>query len=336
MKEAVLCEKLDDGRVRCHLCSHRCLIAEGKTGTCGVRVNQEGTLYTLVYGKLISENIDPIEKKPLFHVHPGSKSLSIATVGCNFRCLHCQNADISQMPRERGRIIGEEVSPEGLVSMARRTDCRTIAYTYTEPTIFFEYAMDVAQLAHEADIQNVFVTNGYMTPEALERIHPYLDAANVDLKGFTEDFYRTVCGAKLQPVLDALRLMKQMGIWVEVTTLLIPGLNDGEEEVWNIARFVRSLGQETPWHVTAFYPTYRMTDRPRTPVSTLRRARTIGLEAGLRYVYSGNVPGDEGEDTLCYACGRVLVDRYGYQIVAYHIQKGHCAYCGAEIDGIGL
>lgn len=332
----MLYEKLDDGRVRCQLCSHRCSIAEGKTGICGVRANRDGMLYTLVYGELVSENVDPIEKKPLFHVYPGSRSFSIATAGCNFRCLHCQNADISQMPRERGRIMGSEVSPEDIVSAARRADCRTIAYTYTEPTIFFEYAVEVAQLAHEADIQNVFVTNGYMTAEALERIHPYLDAANVDLKGFTEAFYRTVCGARLQPVLEALRLMKQMGIWVEVTTLLIPEWNDSEEELRDIAGFIRTLGEETPWHVTAFFPTYRMTDRPRTPISALRRARTIGLEAGLRYVYSGNVPGDEGEDTLCYGCGKVLVDRYGYRIVASHIEAGRCVYCGVEIDGIGL
>ena len=334
MKEALLYDRLDGDRVRCNLCHHRCTISGSHTGKCGVRRNKGGTLYSLVYGKSISQNADPIEKKPIFHLYPGSAAFSIATVGCNFRCLHCQNADISQLPREKHRIVGSDLSPEQVVALAKQHDCRSIAYTYTEPTVFFEYAYDIARLAAAEGIRNVFVTNGYMTREALETIHPYLDAANVDLKAFTEDFYRKVCGARLDPVLDSLRFMKQLGIWVEVTTLIIPSLNDSDEELREIARFILSLGAETPWHVTAFYPTYRLTDQPRTPVETLRRARAIGLETGLRYVYSGNVPGEEGENTYCYHCGKLLIRRLGYRIAETRIEEGRCAYCGTEIDGI--
>ena len=327
-------DRLDGDKVRCNLCRHRCTISESHTGSCGVRRNDGGKLYSLVYGKSISQNVDPIEKKPIFHLYPGSGSFSIATAGCNFRCLHCQNSDISQMPREEHRIVGHNLAPERVVALAKQYDCRSIAYTYTEPTVFFEYAYDTARLAASEGIKNVFVTNGYMTREALEAIHPYLDAANVDLKAFTEEFYRRICGARLAPVLDSLKLMKQLGIWVEVTTLIIPSLNDSEEELKEIARFVLSLGAETPWHVTAFYPTYRLTDRPRTPVAALRRARATGLEAGLRYVYSGNVPGEEGENTTCFHCGKLLIRRTGYHIAEYHVSAARCPYCGTEVDGI--
>lgn len=334
MKEALLYDRLDGDQVRCNLCHHRCTITESHTGKCGVRRNEGGALYSLVYGKSISRNVDPIEKKPLFHLYPGSDAFSIATVGCNFRCLHCQNADISQLPREKHRIAGSDLTPEQVVALAKQHDCRSIAYTYTEPTVFFEYAYETARLAAGEGIKNVFVTNGYMTREALEIIHPYLDAANVDLKAFTEDFYHRVCGARLAPVLDSLRFMKQLGIWVEVTTLIIPSLNDSDEELREIARFILSLGAETPWHVTAFYPTYRLTDQPRTPVASLRRARVIGLETGLRYVYSGNVPGEEGENTYCFHCGKLLIRRLGYRIGEIRIEESRCAYCGTEIDGI--
>jgi pyruvate formate lyase activating enzyme len=334
VKEALLYDRLDGDRVRCNLCHHWCTIPESHTGKCGVRRNEEGTLYSLVYGKSISQNVDPIEKKPIFHLYPGSGAFSIATVGCNFRCLHCQNADISQIPREEQRIVGSDLAPEQVVALAKQHGCRSIAYTYTEPTVFFEYACETARLAAGQGIRNVFVTNGYMTRQALEIIHPYLDAANVDLKAFTEDFYRRVCGARLAPVLDSLRFMKQLGIWVEVTTLIIPTFNDSDEELKEIARFILSLGAETPWHVTAFYPTYRLTDRPRTPVATLRRARAIGLDAGLRYVYSGNVSGEEGENTYCFHCGKLLIRRLGYRVEECHLEKARCPYCGTMIDGI--
>lgn len=335
MKEAMWYEKLEDKKVKCHLCAHWCIIRDGKRGFCGVRENRDGTLYILVYGKAIAENVDPIEKKPLFHFYPGSKSFSIATVGCNFRCGHCQNYDISQMPVDQKLILGKDLLPEQVVELARETGCQSISYTYTEPTIFGEYAYDTAKLAAKEGIRNVFVTNGYITEEALRTIAPYLDAANVDLKAFTEDFYRKVCHARLQPVLDALRLYKELGIWIEVTTLIIPNYNDSEEELRQIAEFVRSLGEETPWHVSQFYPTHHLLDQPRTPIETLRRAREIGLGAGLRYVYEGNVPG-EGENTFCHNCGKAVIRRHGFSVLSYNVKDSRCIYCGTEIDGRGL
>ena len=337
MKEAMLYNRLDEDRVGCHLCAHRCTIAPDKFGVCQVRQNREGKLYSLVYGQLVSQAVDPIDKKPLFHFHPGSLSFSIATVGCNFRCDFCQNAEISQMPRDHGRVLGRETPPGEVVSAAQRRGCASIAYTYTEPTIAFEYTYDVAKLANQAGIKNVYVTNGYMTAEMLEAFDPYLDAANVDLKAFSDDFYRKICGARLQPVLDSLKKMKEMGVWVEVTTLVIPGLNDAPEELGDIARFIaQELGVETPWHVSRFHPTYRMMDRPSTPVATLRQARRIGLEAGLRHVYTGNIPGDEGESTLCYGCGQPVIQRYGFRVSDKHLEGGKCAHCGAAIDGVDL
>jgi len=342
MKEAMLYEKLENERVRCHLCAHRCLIAEGKRGICQVRENRKGTLYSLVYGMAISQAVDPVEKKPLFHFYPGTTAFSVATVGCNFRCDFCQNWEISQMPRDEGRIIGNKVSPEALVANAKRFGSRSIAYTYTEPTVFFEYTYETAKLAHKVGIANVYVTNGYMTPEMLETFYqgdgegPLLDAANVDLKG-PDEFYRRYCGARQEPVLESLKLMKKQGVWVEVTTLVIPTLNDSEEVLRDIARFiVQELGPETPWHVSRFHPHYRMRDKPPTPPATLHRAREIGLEEGLRYVYEGNVPGSKGEHTYCYNCGKRIIGRFGFSILEYHIEDGKCSFCGAPVDGVGM
>jgi len=332
----MLYEKLSDDRVRCHLCAHRCLIADEKRGVCLVRENRGGTLYTLVYGRTISQHVDPVEKKPLLHFYPGSTAYSIATPGCNFRCRWCQNWEISQMVRERHFIMGDEASPEQVVAAAQRASCRSIAYTYTEPTIFFEYSYDTARLAHEAGIANVYVTNGYMTEEMLETFDPYLDAANVDLKAFRDETYKKYVGARLQPVLDSLKVMKRLGIWVEVTTLVIPGINDDPAELRDAARFVaQELGVETPWHISRFYPHYEMTDVPPTPVSTLRQALEIGLEEGLRYVYVGNVPGEA--NTVCHKCGRLLVRRSGYCILENHVQPdGTCPDCGTPVAGVGM
>lgn len=334
MNEALLYIELEDERLRCDLCAHHCLIPEGKRGLCGVRENREGKLYSLVYGKAIATHVDPIEKKPLFNFLPGSLAFSVATVGCNMTCLHCQNADISQTPRDSGRIMGEDISPERLVEAAREEGCRTIAYTYTEPTIFFEYALDTARLARDQGLKNIFVTNGYMTAEALEMIAPVLDAANLDLKSFRDDFYREICGARLQPVLDTIKRMHELGIWIEVTTLVIPGHNDSDQELESIARFLSGLSPEIPWHVSAYYPTYRLTSAPRTPVSTLRRAREIGLSAGLRYVYTGNIPGDDGENTFCHNCGKIIIERSGYRVGAVNIREGRCTFCGTPAAGI--
>jgi pyruvate formate lyase activating enzyme len=335
LKEAMFYEKLEDNLVNCDLCSHRCRrIADFKRGICGVRENRDGKLYSLVYGKAVARSVDPIEKKPLFNFLPGSRSYSIATVGCNFRCDNCQNYDISQLPKERNIIVGQDVSPEEIVSAAKRSNCASIAYTYSEPTIFFEYAYDIAKLARKEGLKNVFVTNGYIAPEALKEISPYLDAANIDLKSFSDEFYRKSCGAHLQPVLDSIRLYKRLGIWIEITTLIIPTLNDSEEELRKIAGFIKEVGEDTPWHITQFHPMYNLPDLPRTPVSTLRKARQIGLEAGLRYVYEGNVPGETGENTYCYNCGKPLIRRFGYSIQENKIKNSACTYCKTKIDGL--
>ncbi len=336
--EALLYESIKDQIVKCNLCNHRCIIKDGQRGICGVRENREGILNTLVYGQLIAQHIDPIEKKPLFHLLPGSLSYSIATVGCNFKCLFCQNADIAQMPSDRkGMIVGDSNTPEGVVRAAIKGRCKSIAYTYTEPTIFFEFAFETAKRAHEKGILNVFVTNGYMTAEALQTISPYLDAANVDLKAFDEEFYKKYCGAKLAHVLETLKRMKSQDVFVEVTTLLIPGLNDDMTQLQSLARFmVESLGPETPWHISRFHPTYKLTDRPATPVDTLVKAREIGTAAGLKYVYLGNVPGENGENTFCYNCGQCIIDRWGFQIRKNFVAGGRCSFCDAPIDGVGL
>jgi len=336
MIEARLYEKEKDQRVRCRACHHLCLIKEGQRGICGVRENRQGTLYSLVYGKAIAAHVDPIEKKPLFHFLPGSASFSLATAGCNFRCLFCQNADISQA-RELKRIPGEEISPEEVITTAIQAKCLSIAYTYTEPTIFFEYAQDIALLADGQGLKNVFVTNGYMTKDVLEALHPHLHAANVDLKAFREDFYKTQCGAKLSPVLGTLKIMKRLGIWVEVTTLIIPTLNDSKEELKELARFIADeLGPETPWHISRFHPTFKLTQLPATPVKTLQQAWETGKEAGLRYVYTGNVPGDAAEKTYCHHCGYLLLDRFGFSILKNNLQKGKCPRCQTSMDGFGF
>jgi len=330
----MLYSPLEEGKVRCYLCNHHCNISPSKRGICGVRENREGKLYTLVFGRAISMNVDPIEKKPIFHLYPGSTSFSIATVGCNFRCLQCQNHEISQMSMDQDRIDGSTVSPSKIVSLAKEYRCQSISYTYTEPTIYFEYAYETAALASKEGIKNIFVTNGYMTEEALKTIQPYLDAANVDLKSFQEKFYKEVCGARLKPVLENLRLMRQLGIWVEITTLVIPTLNDSDKEFEEIAQFILSLGPEVPWHISAFYPTYKMLNLPRTPASLLHRAREIGIRAGLQYVYCGNIPGEEGEDTFCPHCGRRVIERAGFRVVKNEVVKGECCHCHTKIDGV--
>jgi len=335
MKEAMFYEELEENAVRCHLCPHHCKINESKRGICGVRENRGGVLYSLVYGKIVARGIDPIEKKPFFHFHPGSEAYSIATVGCNFRCKNCQNFEISQMPKEGQRqIAGEDASPEEIVAAAKRYGCRSIAYTYTEPTIFFEFAYDTARLAHKEGICNTFITNGHITEEAIRTLAPYLDAVNVDLKGLSEDMYQRICGGHLKPVQDAIKLYKSLGVWVEVTTLVIPTLNDSEEDFRGIAEFIKSVGVDIPWHISQFYPTYKLTHLPPTPVTTLREARDIGLDVGLRYVYEGNVPGEGGENTYCYRCGELLIRRYGFQIRENKIRDSRCPSCDARIDGI--
>lgn len=337
MKEAMLYDQ-SDGDVICRLCPNNCKIREERRGTCGVRENRGGKLFSLVYGKTVSINIDPIEKKPLFNFYPGTDVLSIGTIGCNLACKHCQNNSISQWPKEHPEepIPGEFVDADSIIDVAIRHNCASIAYTYNEPTVFYEYAYDISKLAKQHDINNIFVTNGYMSREAIETISPYLDAANVDLKSFTEEDYRETRSGRLEPVLEIIKTMHKLGIWLEITTLVIPTLNDSEDGLRQIASFIGDVDPGVPWHVSAFYPAYKMKDLPPTPIDTIKKAREIGQEEGLRYVYTGNVPGDEGENTYCYECGELLIQRYGYHVMSNKIEDMRCPACNAKIDGAGL
>jgi pyruvate formate lyase activating enzyme len=333
MKEAYLYKKLDDKKVRCDLCSHRCIIKNKDRGKCCVRKNIDGVLYSLVYRKIIAENSDPIEKKPLFHFLPGSYSMSIATVGCNFKCFFCQNYNISQIPCDYDRIEGRDVSPEDIVSNALSNGDKSISYTYTEPTVFFEYAYDTAKLANAKGLKNVFVTNGFMSKECLLMIEPYLDAANVDLKSFSDATYKNKIGGRLKPVLNNIILMKELGIWIEVTTLIIPGINDSDNELKQIAEFLAGIDKSIPWHISAYYPQYK-SNIPPTGIEQIEKAIDIGKSAGLKYVYGGNVPGSDYENTYCPECGSMLIERTGFSVSRSKIKKGSCSNCDQKIDGI--
>jgi pyruvate formate lyase activating enzyme len=332
MKEALF-YRTENNDVRCFLCPHNCKIPPGRRGLCGVRENKDGKLYSLVYGKIIAEHVDPIEKKPLFHFLPGSPSYSIATVGCNLSCRNCQNWEISQVDKN-SQITGRDTNPEEIVKNTINTGCKSIAYTYTEPTIFYEFAYDCATLANAKGIKNVFVTNGYINNEPLEKISHLLDACNVDLKSLKDKTYKKIYGGRLDPVKNSIKLMKKLKIWIEITTLVIPTVNDSLEELKDIAHFIKDLGEETPWHISAFYPNHLMRDTPPTPVSTLKKARETGINEGLRYIYTGNIPGDEGESTYCYNCKNLLIERYGFSVVKNEVKDNKCPYCNAKIDGI--
>ncbi len=336
MRVALFYETLEDKKVRCRLCNHNCIIPPNSTGICGVRKNEEGILYSLVYGKVIAEHVDPIEKKPLFHFLPRSWSYSISTVGCNFKCSFCQNYEISQFPYIYKGIAGKPRSPEDIVNTAVREGCKTISYTYTEPTIYFEFAYECSKLAVEKGLRNVFVSNGYMSKSAIDYIKPYLHGANIDLKSFREDFYKNICRARLKPVLENLKHLKKLGIWIEVTTLIIPGENDDPEELKDIASFIKDeLGAETPWHISRFYPTYKMLDKPYTPEETLLKAYYIGKETGLYYIYIGNVPGNQYENTYCPNCNALIIERYGFRVLKVNLEEGYtCPRCGFKIHGV--
>ncbi len=337
-KEAVLWEPAAGGKARCKLCGFRCLIPDGKRGHCCVRENRGGTLYSLNYDKVCAANPDPIEKKPLFHFQPGTRSFSVATMGCNFRCDFCQNWQISQAALEDGGIDGQAISPEEIVSAAVRSDCKSIAYTYTEPTVFMELCHDCGRLAKQKGLANVFVSNGYLTREAIDFAADWLDGINVDLKAFSEDYYQRLCHARLQPVLDTIvHIATQTDIWIEVTTLLVPGENDSEEELKTLADFlVNKAGPHVPWHISRFHPQYKYTDSCVTPLESLQRAEQIGKQAGLHYVYLGNVPGSTSESTFCHKCGKMLIERVGYRITANHVKDSKCPGCGAAVAGFEL
>jgi len=338
LKQAVLWEAGEDKKVRCKLCNWRCLIDEGKLGRCNVRKNIGGVLYSLNYDKVCSANPDPIEKKPLFHFQPGTSSFSIATMGCNFRCEFCQNWQISQAAIEDGQIAGEPITPEQIVAAAVRSGCKSIAYTYTEPTIFMELCNDCGRLGKESGLTNVFVSNGFMTREAIDFAGEWLNGINIDLKSFNEDYYKRLCKARLGAVLDTIRYVaKETKIWLEVTTLLVPGENDSDEELKKLADFiVNEAGADVPWHISRFHPQYKYLDSVATPIETLERAERIGRAAGLHYIYLGNVPGSKLESTFCYNCGRLLIERVGYHISANHIENSCCPDCGVKIAGFEL
>ncbi|RLJ02116.1 MAG: AmmeMemoRadiSam system radical SAM enzyme [Candidatus Aenigmatarchaeota archaeon] len=328
MKEAMLWEKVD-GEVRCNVCGRRCIIPEGKTGFCGVRKNIKGRLYSLVYGKACSTAVDPIEKKPFFHFAPGSRSFSVATVGCNFRCDFCQNWMISQFT---GEVKGTELSPKDLVTMALNNHCEGMAYTYTEPTIFLEYAYDT-MLEAETKLYNVFVSNGYMTKETVKLVAPHLDAINIDYKG-SEIFYRKLCSVPgVEPIKETMIEMKRRGVWVEVTNLIIPGYNDDPYHIEEMAKFIyQKLGPETPLHFSRFHPDYKMLDVKITPLETIEKAIRIAKDVGLYYVYSGNVPGHINENTYCYNCGELLIERDGLRLTGFNLGEDLlCPNCGSEI-----
>ncbi len=335
MIKAMLFESNSDGSVRCLLCAHYCRLTDGQKGICQVRVNCDGTLKSLVYGRTVSQNIDPVEKKPLHHFYPGSTAFSIGTPGCNFRCDWCQNWQISQLPHTQQLSVENEVSPLDIVTASQKSGCRSIAYTYTEPTIFFEYSYATAQLAKEAGIANIYVSNGYMSAEMLGLFHPWLDAANIDLKAFSDITYCKYVGARLQPVLDSLKLLRKYGIWLEVTTLIIPGINDDPQELQDIAEFIAvELGNDTPWHVSRFFPQYKMEHIPPTLPETLQKAVEIGKNVGLKYVYTGNLGSEI--DTNCPVCATLLVRRNRFGVENRVDGNGCCPKCGEKIAGVGM
>jgi len=326
MKEAVLYKKLANGKVQCTACNHYCVIPEGKTGICGVRKNIDGKLYLLVYGVVVAQNVNPIEKKPLYHFLPGTKVYSIGTVGCNFRCAFCQNWDISQT-----RVpVGEKMTPEEIVSSAVKNGCKSIAYTYNEPTIFAEYISDTAKLAKKKHLKNILVTNGYMSKECLDYLAPNIDAANVDLKAFSDNFYKKHTAARLKPVLDTIKRMHKRGIWLEITTLIIPGENDSSEELEKIAKFISKIDKNIPWHISRFYPQYKMLDKNPTSLKSLRTAKKIG-EKYLKYVYVGNVY--EDSHTFCKTCNNPIIERRGYYI-ENKMKRNKCPFCGNDVEGV--
>ena len=337
MHPAALWKALPDGRVSCRLCSHFCRIDAGRRGLCGVRENHDGALYTLVYDRVAAANLDPIEKKPLYHFLPGTTTFSFGTMGCNLSCSFCQNYSLSQPPRQGKAIAGERASPADLVAAARRSGAASVSYTYSEPTIFFELMADTADLARAAGLKNILVSNGFQSRQCLNALDGRIDAANIDLKAMRPDFYERICGAKLAPVLKNLVRIRELGWWLEVTTLLIPGVNDSTGELSELAGFLaRELGVDTPWHISRFHPDFAMRDRPPTPPESLARAYDLGREAGLRYVYVGNVPDQERSTTFCPNCGERLIERQGMGLQAARTAGGRCSSCGATIAGIGL
>ena len=323
----------EEKTVQCQLCPHFCTLRDGEVGKCKVRKNISGTLISLVYGRPCSLAIDPIEKKPLYHFLPGKKALSIATPGCNLSCKHCQNWEISQFGVEKVRSL--KIKPEEVIKEAKKEKIRIISYTYTEPTIFYEYMLDICKIAKEKKIKNTIVSNGFINPEPLKELCKYIKGANIDLKSMDDDFYQQVCSGRLEPVLESIKIMKEKGVWIEITNLLIPGLNDSTEQIEKLVKWIKkNIGREVPLHFTAFYPTYKMLNLPPTPPTTLKKARNIALNKGLYYVYTGNILDDEGSNTYCPKCKTLLIKRKYFSVVENKIKHGKCYNCGEKIAGV--
>jgi pyruvate formate lyase activating enzyme len=336
MKEAMFYRAFEDGKVECGLCGHQCVIKPGRFGRCRVRENRDGKLFSMVYGRISAEQIDPVEKKPLFHFLPGTLTYSLATVGCNFTCLHCQNHSLSQVGAGGDRFSHVRRSPQEVVETALARECRSISYTYVEPTVFFEFALDCCLQARANSLKNIFVSNGFMSRAAAEKIAGVLDGINIDIKAFQNSFYKKVCGADggLERVRDNVSYFHLTGVWVEVTTLLIPGLNDSDEEISRIAEFIAGIDPDICWHVSAFRPSFKMLDRPSTGFERLKRAREIGQGVGLRHVYVGNIHSGDGEDTMCPGCGQILIQRIGFRVIESRLKDGTCPFCGVSIAGV--
>lgn len=335
MKPAKICIRLEDDKtIQCQLCNHFCKLSDGQTGICGVRKVEGRTLFSLVYGKIVAENIDPVEKKPIFHFMPGHLSYSISTVGCNLKCTHCQNADISQAAEQsfEQNIPGTKMTTLQVVANAHKSNCQSISYTYTEPTIFAEFALDCMKAAQNKGLKNIWVSNGYMSKKLLDMILPYLDAINIDLKFFNADSYQNICGAKIKPILDNIKRLAKSKTWLEITTLIIPGINDSIQELTDIAEFIKNeCGADTPWHVSRFFPQYKMQDTNPTEEKIIYDAYTIGKQAGLNYVYGGNVVSSDLENTFCPSCNELIIMRTGYTIKTFD-KNSHCPTCNYSLD----
>lgn len=335
LKKAVLWENIGKNNIRCDLCCHNCVIVPENFGTCGMRKNVEGELYTYAYGETVARHVDPIEKKPFYHFLPGTLAYSVAAAGCNFKCSFCQNWSISQISASSELFAGDMITPGDIVDEAEKNFCRNISYTYTEPTVFYEYAFDIAKIAKERGLYNSFVTNGFMTEKAVDKISPYLDAANVDLKFFSEENYKRLCNGRLKPVLESIERLKDKGVWVEVTTLIIPGENDSDEEIRGIAKFLAGLDREIPWHINRFHPDHEYLTSYPTPLETINKAVDVGKKEGLVNVYPGNVGGPV--DTKCSGCGTMLITRRGFDAEItdkFDVEADACMQCGKKIKGI--
>ena len=333
LKEALYWQDAGDGKVQCFLCPRQCLIFNNQRGFCRARKNINGKLYALTYGQPVALHVDPIEKKPLFHVYPGTKSFSIATAGCNLRCKFCQNWEISQADPESVKTAF--VSPQEIVKQAKESGAKTIAFTYTEPAIFYEYMLDIAKLAKQEGIACVMHSSGFINEKPLRQLAKYLTAANIDLKGFSDKYYASFCEGNLASVLNSIKVLKEENVWIEITNLIIPGANDSDEDLTNLCLWVKdNLGPDTPVHFSRFFPMYKLLDLSPTPLKKLTHAKEIAQRIGLRYIYIGNVPENVGEDTICPACGKLVVKRIGYTILENNIIKGKCKFCSAKISGV--